>query len=107
MGVATAVVVVRRDARRRVAWRDVVAVSEPRGPVDLVVLRARSAAAVESAGRVRRPSGLAEEVTITTGSTALDAPSVARVLRHYASGVDMSALGTPASVSEIRAVVRA
>ena len=102
----TALVVVRRDSRQRVAWCDVVAVSEPRGPAELVVVRARSGAAVESAGRSRRPTGLAEEVVISPASTAIDAPSIARVIRHYASGADTAVLGTAAGVSTVRDLAR-
>lgn len=101
-----AVVVVRRDAQHRIAWIDVVAVSEPRGPVDLVVLRARSSAAVEASGRVRPSLGLPEEVSITTGATAVDAPALARVLRHYTGAGTTAELGTPASVTTVRGLAR-
>lgn len=99
-------VVVRRDSRQSVAWRDVVAISEPRGPAELVVVRARSGAAVESAGRPRPSAGLAEEVVISSASTAIGAPSIARVLRHYASGADTAVLGTAASVLVVRDLAR-
>lgn len=106
----TSAAVTVRDHRQshRMAWGDVAAVTEPGGPTGLVLLLAREPAAVIVSGRARRglPGGRGREVLVRAEATALDAPGIARTLRHLSADADVSLLGSAAGCEMVLRIAR-
>ena len=102
------VTVRERDQSFRMAWADMAAVSTPSGPSDLVVAVARESAAVTVSGRERRgfPRGPRGQVPVRTESLPVDAPGLARVLRHFGGDGDAFRLGSPEGAELVSRIAR-